>query len=200
MYKSLAAALLVAATEAATTTYKHDYSMAVPTAEGPFKGVGTAVTGAVDGNSVTKSDCKISFTNTAKSTVVTVTQTTTAKKMTKQTDVFEAGCSWKESSAIYWTVIGQYKGSAADPPVKFTGHVLLKKLTAEPTATNIATSFPAAKLLSDGLTAKADLAAANATTLSPDLTKATNSAEGSTKITTATLTLASETAFSAIVA
>jgi len=179
MYKSLAAALLVAATEAATTTYKHDFTMAVPTGK-----TGTAVTGAVDAK-VTKTDCTINMENTAKATKVKTTQESTAKdKLSETGDLVEVVCSWKEGSAIWWAQIGQYKLEDKAKADKYLGTTFQHKLTKEPTATTFAT----AKIVSDGITTgKYVLATAHGTTLSPDISKAT--AQGSTKLTTSTYTL-----------
>merc|ERR1712050_168925 len=145
MYKSLAAALLVAATEA--FIYKTD----------------TTVVGAIVGG-ITASSCQLTITapaSGAKTTTVLVAQTmtrTTSIAITAN-DANFVGCGWQEASAVWMQRIGGVKCTVVTSgSEQFAFEDRLTKLTTEPLATTVA----AAALLTAPFTAvaSADKAAA----------------------------------------
>jgi len=92
MYKSLTAALLVAASEA--FIYQTD----------------TTVLGAVVASKITSSTCKLTITNTtsAKTTSVVVAQSAVrAAEMVTANDTTSMVCSWQEAAAIWWAHVGK---------------------------------------------------------------------------------------------
>merc|ERR1711941_54668 len=119
MYRSLASALLVAATQAAGGTYT----------------VATGQTSAAASPKISASSCTITVTVATATVTVVVAQTATGAAAIAAAEIAEAACSWSQTAAIWWVHVGSIEGSSTASEYLATAQVY--KFTAAPVATDL---------------------------------------------------------------
>merc|ERR1712117_286314 len=107
MYRSLASALLVAATQAAGGTYT----------------VATGQTSAAASPKISASSCTITVTVATATVTVVMAQTATSGTAIAATEIAEAACSWSQTAAIWWVHVGAIEGSSTASEYKATAQV-----------------------------------------------------------------------------
>merc|ERR1711884_143804 len=118
MYRSLAAALLVAATQAAGGTYN----------------VATGMASATATPKISASTCKITVTVATAVVTVVVAQTGTAAAAMTSGDKAELACSWQQAAAIWWVHVGEIEASGT---TQYKGKAQVYKLTTAPAVANL---------------------------------------------------------------
>merc|ERR1711884_344098 len=117
MYRSLAAALLVAATQASS-----EYNVA------------TGMASAAATPKISASTCKITVTVATAVVTVVVAQTGTAAAAMTSGDKAELACSWQQAAAIWWVHVGEIEASGT---TQYKGKAQVYKLTTAPAVANL---------------------------------------------------------------
>jgi len=118
MYRSLAAALLVAATQAAGGTYN----------------VATGMASATATPKISASTCKLTVTVASMAVTVVVAQTGTAAAAMATGDKAELACSWQQAAAIWWVHVGEIEAASA---TNYKGKATVFKFVTAPAAANL---------------------------------------------------------------
>jgi len=117
MYRSLAAALLVAATQASS-----EYNVA------------TGMASATASPKISASTCKITVTVATAVVTVVVAQTGTAAAAMTSGDKAELACSWQQAAAIWWVHVGEIEAASA---TNYKGKATVFKFVTAPAAANL---------------------------------------------------------------